>query len=103
MINHLWQSTLFAAVAGLLTLALRSNHARARHWLWLAASCKFLLPFSLLVAAGSHLGWTTPPAARPHVVVVTEAVVFQSPAFSAAVPASPNRVPIVPVTWGCGF
>jgi hypothetical protein len=29
--NHLWQSTLFAAVAGLLTLALRKNHARTRH------------------------------------------------------------------------
>jgi hypothetical protein len=27
--NHLWQSTLFAAAAGLLTLALRKNHARA--------------------------------------------------------------------------
>src|ERR1017187_1837653 len=28
--NHLWQSTAFAVVAGLLTLALRRNHARAR-------------------------------------------------------------------------
>ena len=26
--NHLWQSTLFAAVAGLLALSLRNNHAR---------------------------------------------------------------------------
>ena len=47
--NHLWQSTLFAAVAGLLTLLLRKNHAGARYWLWMAASMKFLLPFSLLV------------------------------------------------------
>jgi hypothetical protein len=52
--NHLWQSTLFAAVAGLLTLALRKNHARARYWLWLAASLKFLVPFSLLTALGSR-------------------------------------------------
>src|SRR6266700_2472213 len=29
--NHLWQSTLFAGVAGLLTLALRNNHARVRN------------------------------------------------------------------------
>ncbi|HEV8492787.1 MAG TPA: hypothetical protein VGR76_10975, partial [Candidatus Angelobacter sp.] len=27
--NHLWQSTLFAAAAGLLALALSKNHARA--------------------------------------------------------------------------
>ncbi len=53
--NHLWQSTLFAAVVGLLTLLLRKNHASARYWLWMAASLKFLLPFSLLVTIGSYL------------------------------------------------
>lgn len=53
--NHLWQSTLFATVAGLLTLLLRKNHAGARYWLWLIASIKFLLPFSLLVTLGSYL------------------------------------------------
>ena len=52
--NHLWQSTLFAAVAGLLTLLLRKNSAGARYWLWMAASLKFLLPFSLLVTIGSY-------------------------------------------------
>ena len=40
--NHLWQSTLFAALAGLLTLAFRRNRAQVRYWLWLAASVKFL-------------------------------------------------------------
>jgi bla regulator protein blaR1 len=55
--NHLWQSTLFAAVAGLLTLMLRKNHARIRYCLWLAASLKFLVPFSLLVFLGSQLTW----------------------------------------------
>jgi len=60
--NHLWQSTLFAVVAGLLTLLLRKNHARARHWLWLAASVKFLIPFSVLVSLGSHLAWPGTPA-----------------------------------------
>ncbi len=61
--NHLWQSTLFAIVAGLLTLVLRQNQARARYWIWLAASLKFLIPFSLLVGVGTHvigsyLGWS---------------------------------------------
>jgi len=56
--NHLWQSTLVALIAGLLTLALRKHQARARYWLWLAASLKFLVPFSLLVDLGQRLTWT---------------------------------------------
>src|SRR5437773_2597520 len=55
--DHLWQSTLFAAVAGLLTLAFRNNRAQVRNTLWLAASVKFLVPFAALVAVGSHFGW----------------------------------------------
>ena len=55
--NHVWQSTLFLAIAGILTLSLRKNHARTRYRLWLAASVKFLVPCSLLVGLGSHLGW----------------------------------------------
>ena len=56
--DHLWQSTLFAVAAGLFTLVLRKNYARARYWLWLAASLKFLVPFSLFVAIGNHVSWT---------------------------------------------
>jgi uncharacterized protein (TIGR03435 family) len=55
--DHLWQSTLFAAAAGLLTLMLRKNHAGIRYCLWLAASVKFLIPFSWLVALGGRLAW----------------------------------------------
>src|SRR6516162_11313492 len=66
--NHLWQSTLFAAVAGLLTLALRKNRAQTRYWLWLAASVKFLIPFSLLVDVGSHWGRHVMPAIAPPVL-----------------------------------
>jgi bla regulator protein BlaR1 len=62
IVNHLWQSTFFAAFAGLLTLLLRKNHARTRYALWLIASIKFLIPFSLLVLLGSHLGWSKTPA-----------------------------------------
>ena len=53
--NHLWQSTLFVIAAGLLTLILRKNQARCRYWLWLAASLKFLVPFSLLSGLGGCL------------------------------------------------
>jgi beta-lactamase regulating signal transducer with metallopeptidase domain/ankyrin repeat protein len=57
--NHLWQSTLFAVVIGMLALLLRRNSARLRHLLWLGASLKFLLPFALLAVLGAQL------AARP--------------------------------------
>jgi len=64
--NHLWQSTLFAVAAAVLTLILRKNQARARYWLWMAASIKFLIPFSWLVAIGSRLAWLRSPAeAKP--------------------------------------
>lgn len=68
--NHLWQSTLVAAAAALLTLSLRKHHARARYWLWLAASLKFLVPFSWLVALGNRLSWSHAPAPSDPVLFV---------------------------------
>jgi bla regulator protein blaR1 len=56
--DHLWQSTLFVGGAGLLALILRKNCARARYWIWLVASVKFLIPFTLLVLIGSDLSWS---------------------------------------------
>jgi bla regulator protein BlaR1 len=53
--DHLWQSTVFVGVVALLGLLLRKYQARLRYWLWMAASAKFLIPFSLLVSLGSHL------------------------------------------------
>src|SRR5258708_972384 len=61
LFNHLWQSTWFSGVAGMLTLALRKNRAQTRYWVWLAASVKFLVPFSLLVSIGSHVEWRAKP------------------------------------------
>ncbi|MGB6687167.1 MAG: M56 and DUF3738 domain-containing protein [Terracidiphilus sp.] len=52
LVNHLWQSTAVVLAAWLLALALRSNRAGVRYWLWMIASLKFLLPFSLFIAAG---------------------------------------------------
>jgi bla regulator protein blaR1 len=64
--NDLWQSTLFAGIAGLLTLAFKENRADVRYWLWFSASVKFLFPFSLLVALGSRMGASTRPANGQH-------------------------------------
>ena len=67
--DHLWQSTLFAAIAGLLTLLLAKNHASTRYSIWLIASLKFLIPFSLLMAVGSHFQWAHQSAPSPIQVV----------------------------------
>ena len=56
--DHLWQSTIFVGIVSLLTLTLSRNSARVRYWLWVIASAKFLVPFSLLIALGSHLSST---------------------------------------------
>ncbi len=57
--DHLWQSTIFAALAGLAALALRGHRAHVRYWIWMAASVKFLLPFAALTAIGGALSWRT--------------------------------------------
>jgi uncharacterized protein (TIGR03435 family) len=88
--NHLWQSTLFVALAGVLALALRKNSAQVRYWIWLVASLKFLLPFSLLVAMGSFLGWSNNIAgSRTGLSLVIEEIgqPFTPPTIHSAVSA----------------
>jgi len=53
--NHLWQSSVFGVAAWLMALRLRRNRAHVRYGLWLAASVKFLIPFSLLIDLGGLL------------------------------------------------
>lgn len=89
--NHLWQSTLWALTAGLLTLILRKNQARVRYWLWLTASLKFLIPFSWLVSIGTHLAWTPgPPPTKGGLYLAMEQV---SQPFSHRVVPVSVRVP----------
>ncbi|HVW07005.1 MAG TPA: M56 family metallopeptidase, partial [Bryobacteraceae bacterium] len=54
-INHLWQSTAFAVIVAVATLLLRRHSPRLRYWLWLTASLKFLVPFSLILATGARV------------------------------------------------
>ena len=55
--DHLWQSTIFAALAALLCALLRHDRAQVRYWVWLAASLKFLVPFAALASLGTHINW----------------------------------------------
>ena len=107
--NHLWQSTLFAVAAGLLAIAFRKNLAQIRYWLWLSASLKFLVPFSLLMSLGSHLGWV--PTAKK---IATQAVSFTVvqitqpfPDTLSFVPSTPGSTHWFPIAllglWVCGF
>src|SRR5260370_15360448 len=107
VLDHLWQSTLFAAIAGILTLLLRGNSARIRYWLWFLASVKFLFPFSLLVSLGQSLGWrTAAPIAPPRFSFVVEEVFVPRAIHNAVstIPAAgPSVVPAVLLAlWACG-
>jgi len=109
LLNHLWQSTLFAVAAGLLTLVLRKNRASVRYWLWFAASCKFLVPFSLLVTIGSQFAWRAAPAAAPLPLSAVmdqlgQPFASEAPALLANVPRGVNWGPAVLFcAWLCGF
>ncbi len=105
--DHLWQSTLFALVAGLLTLVLRKNRARVRHWVWLAASCKFLVPISFLIALGGQIEWRRAPVESGVSIVMVE---VSQPFSGASVPLPTTVVrerSLLPVVlwgiWACGF
>ena len=106
--NHLWQSTLFACAVGLLTLMLRRNRAAVRHGLWLAASIKFLVPFSVLIGLGSQIEWRKAPvAAQPRMDVVEQIseplAILASPARLPSESASSRLPAILFSLWLCGF
>jgi len=104
----LWQSTLFAAALGLVTVAFRKHGAGVRYGLWFAASAKFLLPFSALAALGEVLS-------RPFAAAYPDSAIF-APLFTAAAPFSDTHVAAVTAevprlhltfllftVWTCGF
>ncbi|MGA7713751.1 MAG: M56 family metallopeptidase [Rhizomicrobium sp.] len=110
--DHLWQSTLFAVLAALLTLAFRENRANTRFCIWLAASLKFLVPIAPLVAIFHAMTWRTasssvvpipPMIAEPAAPIAAMPVAHLS--LAAGVPAEPaslSTVTIFFVLWACG-
>jgi uncharacterized protein (TIGR03435 family) len=101
-VNHLWQSSLFAAGVFALALILRNNRPQIRYWLWLVASVKFLVPFSLLVSVGRQVEIQTPPP--PIATAMTEMAAQVSQPFDSIQPAysEPAQLPAIPVVWVCG-
>ena len=100
--NHLLQSTIFAALAGMLALFLRNNQARARYWIWLTASLKFLVPFSLFVELGHRLSWSgTPTIAQPRMAAAMDRIgqPFTMPDFYSFTPIATAPVAASMPAW----
>ena len=116
LVNHLWQSTVVVLIAWLLTLILRSNPARTRYCVWMIASIKFLIPFSLLIAAGEAVPTAViSPLQQPALAAVIEQITqpFPQTAAAAAVeyfgeapvvaPHHTNLLAILFAVWLSGF
>ncbi|MGB6687166.1 MAG: M56 and DUF3738 domain-containing protein [Terracidiphilus sp.] len=110
MLNHLWQSTAVSLLAWPIAIVMRKNCARIRYWVWLVASLKFLVPFSLLISAGELLRPTAPASTpRPALTAVVERVAEPVSTQVDSVPAAPQFasrtgdlfLPII-VVWACG-
>lgn len=113
LLDHLWQSTAFALVAGLLTIPLRRNRARLRYALWCCASLKFLVPFTLLAPLGSRLAWPTAVeqlTQHPLVASIRDPLVHAGAATAAVwtAPSTPDlaggdwrRLALLGL-WACG-
>ena len=110
VINHVWQSSCFVPLAGLLAFVLRKNSPKVRYWVWLSASLKFLMPFALLVTLGN----LAPRPARDAVSV--PAPIFANTLVQIAEPFSPTNYATVParpqldwvlvaigILWALGF
>jgi bla regulator protein BlaR1 len=107
VIDHLWQSTLFCAAVWSITLALRSNHAALRHALWLAASIKFLVPFSALYQLGALAGSPSPVGTQPALLsqALELAAPMVSPTHSLIAPAAGRAsswISLLGIVWIAG-
>src|SRR3954467_15513812 len=79
--RHVWQSTLFVGLCWFAAVLFKHRSASLRYSLWLAASVKFLVPFSVLVGLGTYAveftnirvvpeNWTSNSNVAPQVKVV---------------------------------
>ena len=113
VLDHLWQSTLLAAVIGGLAVVFRHARASVRYGLWLTASVKFLVPFAALEMLGRWLGpQFRPPAEADAAFIVRAAEPFAPPPVAAgavhAMSSAPAGVSWDPTgvligAWALGF
>ena len=106
LLDHLWQSTLFALPLGALTLLLRRHAASLRFWVWFAASVKFLVPFSVLMAMGAAVTLPMAPMLPdgPTLEVLQDtAAPFTTAPVASVVPDGPgNWITVLIAAWAAG-
>ncbi|HEY3936228.1 MAG TPA: M56 family metallopeptidase [Bryobacteraceae bacterium] len=108
--NHVWQSTIFALAVGLIIFAFRRNRAQVRYWLWFSASCKFLVPLSLLISLGTQFEWVPVSQKIAAAPAVQFTLVQISQPFPSALPLTPATAAThdwaalaIFGVWVCGF
>src|SRR5262245_32812329 len=62
VLHHLWQASLFSALAFALAFLIRRGPARVRYAIWTLASAKFAIPSVLIGLAANRLAAHTAPA-----------------------------------------
>src|SRR5262245_22701934 len=107
LVDHLWQSTLCVLLAWLLTLVLSRNAARVRYWVWLAASIKFLVPFSVLMSFGTLFGFKSDNSdTSAAVITIARSIAEPIATLNAGAPISvANKFDFMPVVfaiWAVG-
>jgi beta-lactamase regulating signal transducer with metallopeptidase domain len=108
LVDHLWQSSLVVLLAWALTSLLRRNGAHLRYWIWLAASLKFLVPFSWLALVGGQFA-EAGTAVAPYETIGTArqvAAPFIAPATYLAPSAGTSFASIeilALAVWALGF
>jgi beta-lactamase regulating signal transducer with metallopeptidase domain len=106
LLDHLWQSSVFAAACAALTLGFAANGAAMRFWLWFAASIKFLLPFALLTAAGTYMSGLfphlTPPPRLLMIQPVAQRLADPVHALTAGHPPALSWTPWLAGLWLAG-
>jgi bla regulator protein blaR1 len=98
--NHLWQSTVFAAALGLVAFQFRRNRAHVRYWVWWTASLKFLVPFTIVIAAASHVDTAPVAKFRPPAAASTVLFEWTEPFSPAPADRSPSNLPVF--VWAAG-
>jgi bla regulator protein blaR1 len=94
MMNHLWQSTAVVLAVWVLALALRRNRAAVRYGVWMVASIKFLVPFSIFEAIGEMLrprAAASAPATAISMAVAQMAQPFEPAQQASAWAVSPSQ------------
>src|SRR6185312_5920859 len=98
LVNHLWQSTLVAAVGWFACRTmLKFNSPAVRFVVWMAVTVKFLVPFAVFVDAGHRLynGPVLTPARSQQIFAVIRA----ASTGLAATPVQSAHAPLAATGW----